>query len=65
LLLMLRARGHDPQSAISIVQYLRGRRADDQLLPELLRQFGELEPGDARAEILRWRFGSTPVWKAG
>lgn len=65
LLLMLRARGHDAQAALSIVQYLRGRRADDQLLPELLQQFGELDPKEARAEILRWRLGASPVWKAG
>lgn len=65
LLLMLRARGHDSQAALSIVQYLRGRRADDQLLPELLTQFGELEPDAARVEILRWRLGTSPVWKAG
>lgn len=65
LLLMLRARGHDAQTALSIVQYLRGRRTDDQLLPELLKQFGELEARDARAEILRWHLGALPARKTG
>jgi hypothetical protein len=65
LLLMLRARGHDPKFAMSVLQYLRGQRVDDHRLPEMLNQFERLSQETARSEILCWRLGATPVWKAG
>lgn len=65
LLLMLRARGHDMHLAMALLQRLRGRRVEDHRLPELLQQFEMLAPETARAGILRWRLGATPVWKAG
>jgi hypothetical protein len=65
LLLMLRARGHDAQTALSILQYLRGQRSDDHLLPDMLGHFDELGADAARTEVLGWRLGAVPVWKAG
>lgn len=65
LLLMLRARGHDPKFAMSALQYLRGQRIDDHRLPEMLLQFEQLSQEAARTEILRWRLGAAPVWKTG
>lgn len=65
LLLMLRARGHDAQTALSILQYLRGQRSDDHLLPDMLGHFDEMGADAARTEVLGWRLGAVPVWKAG
>lgn len=57
-LVLLRARGSDAATAMSIAQYLRGHRADDYLLPQLLAQYEALDTETARSAILRWRLGT-------
>lgn len=57
-LVLLRARDCDAATAMSIVQYLRGPRADDYRLPELLEQFAVLKTEEARSAILRCRLGA-------
>ena len=63
LLLLLRARGHDAQTALGIVQLLRLGAQDDHLLPKLMLQFEQVEPDAAKAEILSWRLSRGTVWK--
>ena len=58
LLVLLRARGTDAQSAISISLYLRGERADDYRLPILLAQYEAIDAELARSTILQWRLGT-------
>lgn len=64
LLLLLRARGHDPQTALGILQLLRSGTQDDHLLPKLMLQFEQVDPVSAKAEILSWRMTGSTVWKS-
>lgn len=64
-LTLLRARGSDAESALSILQYLRGDRDDDYRLALSLEQFESVNVDQARSTVLQWRLGAEATARAG